>query len=111
MEEALKETIRLRKRRAILVLGDMLDLGSYSESAHRAIGKWMCDLPVDLFIAVGPNMAFAADEFRSCGGQAVTVESAREARDELLGRYKEDDTVLIKGSRGMEMEQVLENAV
>jgi UDP-N-acetylmuramoyl-tripeptide--D-alanyl-D-alanine ligase len=111
MEEALKEMIRIRKRRAIPVLGDMLDLGSYSESAHRALGRWMCNLPIDLFIAVGPNMAMAADEFRSCGGRALSVSDAREARGELLGRYMEGDTVLIKGSRDMQMEKVLENAV
>ena len=39
MEEAIKELIRLRRGRAVAVLGDMLELGSYGEEAHRKLGR------------------------------------------------------------------------
>jgi UDP-N-acetylmuramoyl-tripeptide--D-alanyl-D-alanine ligase len=111
MEEALKEMVRLRKRRAVAVLGDMLQLGPYAESAHRTLGRWMGRSPVDLFIAVGPNMALAAEEFSACGGEAIKAEDALEARSILLQRFREGDTILIKGSRDMRMERVIEDVV
>lgn len=109
MEEAVKELIRLRKERSIAVLGDMLELGSYAEEAHRKLGDWMSRIPVDVFIAVGPLMAIAEAEFARSGKQSFRAKSALEARDVLAGICcKESDTVLVKGSRGMGMEKVLD---
>jgi UDP-N-acetylmuramoyl-tripeptide--D-alanyl-D-alanine ligase len=115
MEEALKELVRLRKDRAIAVLGDMLELGAYAEEAHRGLGRWMSGLPVDVFIAVGDMMAKAAEEFSASRGKGaepgrvVAVSSSVDARRVLLGTCREGDTVLVKGSRGMMMERALEN--
>ncbi|MFA4830339.1 MAG: cyanophycin synthetase, partial [Thermodesulfovibrionales bacterium] len=108
MEEAVKELVRLRKVRAIAVLGDMLELGSYAEEAHRKLGEWMSKLPIDIFIAVGPLMAEAESLFAKKGGQSFRAATASEAGEILIGICREDDTVLVKGSRGMGMEKVLE---
>jgi UDP-N-acetylmuramoyl-tripeptide--D-alanyl-D-alanine ligase len=102
--EALKELARIRKERIIAVLGDMLELGSYEDEAHRKIGKLISELGVDIFIAVGPRMGIAASEFH---GEVYTLETATEAGKLLRGLWKKGDTVLIKGSRGMNMEKVL----
>ncbi len=107
MEEALKELVRLRKKRAVAVLGDMLELGSYAETAHKKLGAWMAGFPVDLFIGVGPLMSLAAEEFSQRSKTAVMASDAAEAREILLQRYMAGDTILIKGSRGMRMEAVL----
>jgi UDP-N-acetylmuramoyl-tripeptide--D-alanyl-D-alanine ligase len=105
MEEAVKELVRIRKGRAIAVLGDMLELGPYEEEAHRKIGMLMSELPVDIFIAVGKRMAFAASEFK---GEVYKLNTSAEAGRILKDIDKKGDTVLIKGSRGMNMEKVLE---
>jgi UDP-N-acetylmuramoyl-tripeptide--D-alanyl-D-alanine ligase len=114
MEEGIKEMVRLRKRRAIAVLGDMLELGAYAEEAHRRLGKWMSGLPVDIFIATGPLMSSAASEFSANNGtgrkQVITVSDSSGARRVLLDICREGDTVLVKGSRGMHMEEVLDDA-
>jgi UDP-N-acetylmuramoyl-tripeptide--D-alanyl-D-alanine ligase len=104
MEEAVKELIREKHGRSIAVLGDMLELGPCGEEAHRKIGRMMSGIPVDIFIAVGPLMAFAASEFR---GTAYKVNTSREAGELLKDIWEKADTVLIKGSRGMQMEKVL----
>ena len=96
---ALGELARISKRRSIAVLGDMLELGPYEEEAHRELGRFMSELSIDIFIAVGPRMAFAASEFDG---------SAEEAGKLLRNIWETGDTVLIKGSRGMRMETVLE---
>jgi UDP-N-acetylmuramoyl-tripeptide--D-alanyl-D-alanine ligase len=105
MEEALKELVRLRKKRAIAVLGDMLELGPYGDEAHRRLARWMSELPIDIFVAIGPLMSAAASEF---SGTVFTFQNSIEAREKIKGICREGDTLLIKGSRGMNMERVLE---
>jgi len=114
MEEAIKELVRLRKGRAIAVLGDMLELGAYAEEAHRKLGRWMSQLPVDVVIAVGTMMSRAAEEFSADNGHprrmTITAHDSSEARRILLSLCSEGDTVLVKGSRGMHMEKIVEEA-
>ncbi len=105
MEAALRELVRLKKGRSIVVLGDMLELGTYEEEAHRSLGRFISELGIDIFIAVGPRMALAASEFH---GQSHRLHSPEEAGKLLRNLWARKDTVLIKGSRGMQMERVLE---
>lgn len=105
MQEAVKELARIKKGRAIAVLGDMLELGAYSEEAHRGIGRLLSELKIDIVIAVGPGMAFAASEFQ---GSVYKFETAVEAGKLLKEICRSGDTVLIKGSRGIKMEKVME---
>jgi UDP-N-acetylmuramoyl-tripeptide--D-alanyl-D-alanine ligase len=105
MEEALKELVRIKKQRAIAVLGDMLELGSYAEEEHRSLGRLLSELKIDVFIGVGSCMAFAASEFQ---GSFYSLQTAEEAGRLLKEICREGDTVLIKGSRGLKMEKVLE---
>jgi len=104
MECALQELARIGKGRTIAVLGDMLELGAYEQEAHRKIGRLLQELAIDIFIAVGPCMACAAKEFK---GRVYEVEFAEAAGRLLREIYKKGDTVLIKGSRSMNMEKVL----
>jgi UDP-N-acetylmuramoyl-tripeptide--D-alanyl-D-alanine ligase len=105
MEEAVKELVRIKKGRAIAVLGDMLELGPYAGEAHRRIGRLLKELGIDIFIAVGPLMELAASEFQ---GVSYTSRASAEAGELLKDIRKQGDRVLIKGSRGMNMEKVLE---
>ncbi|MDP2158224.1 MAG: UDP-N-acetylmuramoyl-tripeptide--D-alanyl-D-alanine ligase [Nitrospirota bacterium] len=104
MEEALKELVRLKKARTIAVVGDMLELGTYAEDAHSSLVKKMNELKIDILIAVGPEMQKAAAAF---SGACYWAADSDEARTLLLGMVEEDDTILIKGSRGIRMEKVL----
>jgi UDP-N-acetylmuramoyl-tripeptide--D-alanyl-D-alanine ligase len=104
MQEAVKELIRLKRRRAIAVLGDMLELGRYAASAHRELVEGLSRSGVDVLIAVGSEMKRAASEF---AGMHYEADDAKGAGSVLLDILTEGDTVLIKGSRGMQMEKVL----
>jgi UDP-N-acetylmuramoyl-tripeptide--D-alanyl-D-alanine ligase len=112
MEEAVKELLKISDGRTIAVLGDMLELGSYAAKAHRKLGSWLAKLPVDIFIAVGPLMALAADEF---GGnterpdkEVYAVDDSGAARKMIWDIARKGDTILVKGSRGMSMECIVE---
>jgi UDP-N-acetylmuramoyl-tripeptide--D-alanyl-D-alanine ligase len=105
MEEAIKELARLGKKRTIAVLGDMLELGSYSEEAHRKIVRQLSETGIDIFVAVGREMVNASQEFT---GTCYRVEESFSAGAVLAGLCGEGDTVLLKGSRGMKMEKALD---
>lgn len=112
MEEAVKELVRVKGKRAVAVLGDMLELGPYAEQAHRKLGAWLAELPVDVLVAVGPLMSVAASEFAGAEPEhprtVYTSVDADDAKSLLRRIAKEGDTILIKGSRGMNMEHILE---
>jgi UDP-N-acetylmuramoyl-tripeptide--D-alanyl-D-alanine ligase len=105
MEEAIKELMRIPHGRHIVVLGDMLELGKYSGAAHRKLGEFMAGLPVDIFIAVGSLMQVAASAFPR---SKYTLGTPEDAGRILKQVGRKGDAVLIKGSRGMRMEKVLE---
>jgi UDP-N-acetylmuramoyl-tripeptide--D-alanyl-D-alanine ligase len=107
MEEALKELVRLKRKRTIAVLGDMLELGGYAEEAHKKLVRLVSEMKIDALIAVGPEMKRAAKEFQGACYQAEDSDSARSV---LSGICDKGDAVLIKGSRGMRMEKVLQEA-
>jgi UDP-N-acetylmuramoyl-tripeptide--D-alanyl-D-alanine ligase len=104
MREALRELMRQKKQRTIVVLGDMQELGQYSEDAHRELVRLMSDLNIDIFIAVGKEMERASSEFK---GICYKTDDSTGARSVLLSICRDGDTVLVKGSRGMHMERVL----
>lgn len=104
MREALRELIRQKRQRTIAVLGDMRELGRYSEDAHRELVKWMSDLKIDVFIAVGREMERASSEFK---GVCYRADDSASSRSVLLSICRDGDTVLVKGSRSMRMEDVL----
>lgn len=104
MECAVRELTRVANGRKIAVLGDMLELGSYTEEAHRELGRLLSELPVDILIAVGPYMSFAASEFEKTVYRLTNADEAAKVLKEIC---KKGDTVLIKGSRGMNMERVI----
>ncbi len=115
MKASIHELIRTAGRidktvqgRAVAVLGDMLELGDYGIQAHEALGEMLSELKIDLFIGVGPLMAKAVSQFGKSGRTGIAMDTAEEAGDELAFLVRERDVVLIKGSRGMKMEKVME---
>lgn len=104
MQEAIRELFRLKRERTIAVLGDMLELGAYAETAHSGIMTLLNDLQVEMLICVGKEMQKASGAFR---GDCYSADDSFQAGALLADLVRAGDTVLLKGSRGMRMEQVL----
>ena len=99
-------------RRAVVVLGDMLELGPLSDEAHREVGRAVAQLPADELIGVGRACALAVEAARSAGiAEAYHAKSWEDAVAHLLKRLVPGDVVLVKGSRGMRMERVVDALV
>jgi UDP-N-acetylmuramoyl-tripeptide--D-alanyl-D-alanine ligase len=96
--------------RKIAVLGDMLELGAYEIQGHRRVARRAMDV-VSILITVGDLGRLIGQEAVSFGMPPECVLYARDnqaAIDRLRGLVREEDIVLVKGSRGMEMEEIVE---
>jgi UDP-N-acetylmuramoyl-tripeptide--D-alanyl-D-alanine ligase len=97
--------------RKIFVMGDMLELGEAEEQFHREAGFNSAGI-CDIFITVGTLSRLAAKAAAASGLKTkniFTCANASEARNILVNKIslKEGDIVLVKGSRAMRMEEIL----
>lgn len=111
MSAALEEFSQLTTPgRKILVCGDMLEMGDYTESLHREIGAKVAKAEIDLLWTVGSFSRFVAEEAIANGMSEKRIRScdtSDEVSSFVASQLKKDDTVLIKGSRGMKLENVV----
>ena len=111
------DTLRdLPGKRKIAVLGDMLELGTYSEGAHRAAGDMVSEI-ADALLTVGARAKFIADEAMQGGIEnkkvmdkkyVSTFDRSEDAGKALQDIIQEGDLILVKGSQGIRMERVVE---
>ncbi|MBW2411105.1 MAG: UDP-N-acetylmuramoyl-tripeptide--D-alanyl-D-alanine ligase [Deltaproteobacteria bacterium] len=97
-------------RRSILVSGDMLELGEHSRALHRQIGAQAGAMGIRKLFAAGDfaqAVATGAEEAGMDQGQIFTGAKDR-IIEALKNELQADDWVLVKGSRGMAMEEVVE---
>ena len=97
--------------RRVAILGDMLELGAASETLHRDIGAALGRRNVAMLIAIGSAMRSAADTAAAAGVAVHHFASTTEARHNVAALLKPGDAILLKGSRGMGLEKVLDSLV
>lgn len=108
MEAALKTFARLTAvGRKVVVLGDMLELGPSSDAMHRSVGGMVAAYRFDLFVAIGPHMRVAADAAMAGGSETAHFEDTAAACAAIADLLQPADSVLLKGSRGMALETLL----
>ena len=106
--DSMRASLALLKKtegRRIAVLADMLELGEASWDAHLAIGKVAAE-SADIIMVTGDMRETVAQGAR--GSEVYTFESAEELSKTLKGKLMPDDKVLVKASRGMHLERVVE---
>lgn len=99
-------------RRAVAVLGNMLELGTWSAEGHREVGETAARLGLDYLVAVGDLAAGIAEGAAGAGlpGERVFRCTDNVGAEKVLdGMLLDGDVVLIKGSRGMKMEQIVQH--
>ena len=92
----------------VLVLGDMLELGQFTESEHRQIGRQVAAAGLERLVTVGPAAALAAEEARALGREAVATATPAEALEVVRGLLAPGATVLVKASRALHLEEIVE---
>lgn len=97
--------------RRIAVLGDMRELGLSSERFHREMGEFVATCPVDRLLCVGPQSALIAKVARESGMNPAAIThhpDAAAAAKALLAIVRPKDTILLKGSRVIHLEEIAE---
>lgn len=105
MEAALKNLAEMKSTSKIAMLGDMLELGDYSNEEHQRIATIAHDIGLELLVLVGPQFMPFSNKTNT-----LHFDSSEEAAKWFTrnkGEYK-NSTILIKGSRGIRMERILE---
>lgn len=111
---ALRTSVMSHAQRLVLVLGEMLELGAASGASHRLVVQAaMQNLGrgVDVIALVGAGMKPAYDELQSAGAGANVVwlpDAGEASQRRVVELLRAGDLVLLKGSRGVRLERVLE---
>jgi len=100
--------------RGIIILGDMLELGSHATALHRDLGHEVAKTGVRLLLIMGKFSSDVRDGALSGGLPSPSIyigKNHQDLIDFLRGVLKPGDLVLVKGSRGMAMEKVIEGLI
>jgi len=109
MKSAISVLMHQECARKVAVLGDMYELGKYEVESHKAVGLEAATQNVDYLIAVGELGALIGREAELAGCKVDYATDNIQAIQYLRQYMKNGDAVLIKGSRGMKMEQIVQN--
>ncbi|MBU4347961.1 UDP-N-acetylmuramoyl-tripeptide--D-alanyl-D-alanine ligase [Patescibacteria group bacterium] len=110
MKAAIELADSMKFKRKIAVLGDMLEIGKHTIEAHENIGKLIVNV-FDILITVGPRSKFIAETASKKGFPVKNIlnfEFADDAKLKVQEIIKKGDLILIKGSRALELEKVVE---
>jgi len=112
MQDALDTLTRFQTDgRKFFVMGDMLELGEFSERAHIELGQKIANCPVDYLVTVGTLAGLAGDSARKTGmaqDRIIATENHQQAADYLSSQAAPGDFLVFKGSRSTHMEKVIE---
>jgi UDP-N-acetylmuramoyl-tripeptide--D-alanyl-D-alanine ligase len=96
--------------RRFAVLGDMLELGSYTAEGHREVGKFAVQAGVDELVVVGERSVDTMQAAKKAGMAEERIfhfDTSEQAGRFVQDRIKQGDLILVKGSQGMRMEKVV----
>ncbi len=100
---ALKLFSTFNATRKVLILGDMLELGKMSKEEHRLLGPIIEQVGVDLVVLVGAGMESVEGDF-----SAIRIQEASDL-DSVVSLLQQEDLVLLKGSRGLRLERIIDS--
>ena len=108
--EVLGETTARSRR--VAVLGEMLELGERASALHEEVGRAAAEAKVDIVIAVGGDPARALADAAVAAGversNVLYVATSEEAADAVARLIRRGDLVLVKGSRGVRTDRVVD---
>jgi UDP-N-acetylmuramoyl-tripeptide--D-alanyl-D-alanine ligase len=100
------------KGRKIIAFGDMLELGDFGEQEHYSLGEFISNQSIDMVFLFGPLAKMIEKgiaENNSFSGKTYWYETHQKITEHLKKIIAPNDALLIKGSRGMKMENILTN--
>ena len=94
-------------KRKIAVLGDMFELGEYSEELHRKVGKEVVKNNIDVLICTGENAKYIIEEVKKDSNiETHFMHNNEEIVENLSQKLRKGDVVLVKASNGMKFFEI-----
>ena len=109
MKAALEYLGKINANKKIAVLGDMLELGEYSENLHEKVGEEVKKNDIDVLITVGELSKYIASKAVECGFEKSNLyecKNNQEAVDTIEKVAKKGDAVLLKASNGLKFQEI-----
>lgn len=114
LKAALNTLRNIGDARKFVALGDMLELGTESDSSHAAVAEWVLDGGIDEAFFVGKRMEKTAEILENRGfshGRIHVFSTPEQLGESLANSLCGGDVVLVKGSQGMRLEKAVEMAL
>jgi UDP-N-acetylmuramoyl-tripeptide--D-alanyl-D-alanine ligase len=105
MRAGIKTLLSLAGPRKVAILGDMFELGDNTVEYHRQVGAFAADAGVDLILGVGE---LAGHLVEAAGMKACHFETKQDLIEKLPLLLQKNDVVLVKASRGMALDEVVD---
>ena len=109
VRNAIKTIASLRtESKKVVVLGDMLELGGKSRFLHEEVGALIKEMGIDFAIFYGRDTYYSYRELIRRGGRGVFLRKKEDVAIEMLKWLGDGNIILLKGSRGMRMETLIQ---
>ena len=102
MKAALENFSKLKAAHKVAIIGDMLELGEYAAQEHQSIIELVLQCEIQQVVTVGPLF------FQHQKNNIIAFQHAAEAKVWLDNQRLQGSTILLKGSRGMKLETVVQ---
>lgn len=110
MKASLKYLSKFKENRKIAVLGDMLELGEYSQKLHEQVGEEVYQNKIDILMCSGENAKYIVKKAKEVGMKNIYYfETKEEITNKLKEIAKSGDIILFKASNGMRFFDIAEN--
>lgn len=112
MKAAILSLKNMKGKRKIAVLGDMFELGKFSEKLHRDVGEEISKNKMDLLFLIGEKAKYIGEESEKRGLNPKSIFYFQDKElllQELKKNLQEGDIILFKASNGMKLFEVVEN--
>jgi UDP-N-acetylmuramoyl-tripeptide--D-alanyl-D-alanine ligase len=103
MKAAIMNFRNLTRPSKIVIIGDMFELGNDSSKEHSEVMRLIEETNFDMVLLVGPRFSSA-----NYAKRFISFNSATEAKEWLIHNPLEKNTILVKGSRGIHLEDIIE---
>ena len=111
MKAAIEYLSNTNSSRKIAVLGDMFELGEYSEELHRKVGKEVAKNKIDLLFVIGENAKYIAEEAENNGmkkDNIIYFNNKIALLEKIKNIMEKGDCILFKASNGMKLFEIVQ---
>ena len=99
---------KMKGKRRIIVVGDMLELGEFSEEIHTNLGKELVNKNIDIFLTVGEEIKYTAEVLKENKKEVYEFTNNEMAIKRLQDILQDGDIILIKASNSMRFKEIVD---